>query len=221
MAKIRNENFITIQGWMVNELKLKNNELIIYALIYGFSQDNEQSFSGSLQYIADWTNSTKQGVSKAIKRLIEKGLIEKKDIMINGVKFCEYRATKFNGGMQQSCTNNILDNIDNNILDNIDNINTADKEKPVKEKPVKHKYGEFDHVLLTDHERDKLFNDYGEAETLGAIKFLDEYIEEKGYKSKSHNLAMRRWVFDALKKKENNKPQGRAYGMTPIDWGNM
>ena len=32
-----------------------------------------------------------------------------------------------------------------------------------------------------------------------------EYIEEKGYKSKSHNLAIRRWVLDAVKKKEPKK----------------
>ena len=36
MAKIKNENFIAIQGWMINELQLKGNDLIVYALIYGF-----------------------------------------------------------------------------------------------------------------------------------------------------------------------------------------
>lgn len=45
MAKIKNENFIAIQGFMVKELGLSGNELIAYALIYGFSQDNESEFS--------------------------------------------------------------------------------------------------------------------------------------------------------------------------------
>ena len=31
-----NNQFYIIQGWMVNELKLKGNELICYAVIYGF-----------------------------------------------------------------------------------------------------------------------------------------------------------------------------------------
>ena len=35
---IQNEKYITIQGWMVNELNLKGNSLIIYSIIYGFSQ---------------------------------------------------------------------------------------------------------------------------------------------------------------------------------------
>ena len=35
---VKSENYITIQGWMVTELKLKGNELLIYALIFGFTQ---------------------------------------------------------------------------------------------------------------------------------------------------------------------------------------
>lgn len=72
-----------------------------------------------------------------------------------------------------------------------------------KAKPEKHQYGEYKHVLLTDEERDRLFNDYGEVETLEAIKFLDECIEMKGYKYKNHNLALRKWVFRAVNEEKN------------------
>ena len=89
MSKVKNENFIAIQGWMVTELGLKGNSLLIYAIIYGFSQDGEQVFNGSLQYLADWTNSTKQGVLKSLRSLIDAGLIGKKEKNINGVKFVE------------------------------------------------------------------------------------------------------------------------------------
>lgn len=73
----------------------------------------------------------------------------------------------------------------------------------------KHKYGEYNHILLTDDELSKLQEEYGEKETSSAIKFLDEYIEMKGgYKCKSHYLAMRKWVFQALKEqKQRQKPQ--------------
>ena len=37
---VKNENYLVIQGWMITELKLKGNELLIYAIIYGFSQNN-------------------------------------------------------------------------------------------------------------------------------------------------------------------------------------
>ena len=67
--KVKRENYITIQGFMLTDLKLKGNELLIYACIYGFSQAENQVFNGSLQYLADWTNSTKQGVIKCLKSL--------------------------------------------------------------------------------------------------------------------------------------------------------
>lgn len=119
--KIKNENYVLIQGWMINELKLKGNELLIYALIYGFSQAENQTFTGSLQYLSEWTNSTKQGVIKNLKSLIDKNYIVKNERYINNVKFCEYYSTKFNGvlnkvewGIKQSLHNNI-DNNTNNI----------------------------------------------------------------------------------------------------------
>lgn len=114
-SKVQKDNYIVIQGWMIEDLKLKGNELIIYAIIYGFSQTEGQLFNGSLQYLADWTNSTKQGVSKNLKSLIEKSYIVKNDKIMNGVKFCEYYATKFNRGMQQSLIPPIQQSLTNNI----------------------------------------------------------------------------------------------------------
>lgn len=106
---------------MVDELKLKGNELLIYAIIYGFSQLENQKFTGSLKYLSMWTNSTKQGVIKCLKSLTKKKLIIKEEKIINKVKFCSYYATKFNGvvnnveyPIKQSLPNNIEYNIDNN-----------------------------------------------------------------------------------------------------------
>lgn len=139
-SKVNRDNYIVIQGWMLADLKLKGNELIVYACIYGFSQAENQVFNGSLQYLADWTNSTKQGVIKNLKSLEEKGYIVKNEKYINGVKFCEYYATKFNrelnnvaGGIKQSLTEGIKQSLPNNIpLDNQDN-NPIDKKERKKE----------------------------------------------------------------------------------------
>lgn len=135
---VKENSFITIQAFMVNDLQLKGNELLIYAIIHGFSQDGQSEFTGSLQYLADWTNSTKQGVMKALKSLMEKQLILKNETFQNNLKFCTYKVTgyetkfngvlnkvergyetKFNGGMKQSLPNNINNNITNKLEDNI------------------------------------------------------------------------------------------------------
>lgn len=74
---VKENSYLHIEAFMVNELKLKGNELLIYAIIYGSSQDGQSQFTGSLQYLADWTNSTKQGVIKCLKNLCAKKLILK------------------------------------------------------------------------------------------------------------------------------------------------
>lgn len=71
------------------------------------------------------------------------------------------------------------------------------EEEPEEEKKEKkHKYGNYKNVLLTEKEYDMLL---AEEDGEKAIEFLSEYIEMKGYKAKSHNLAIRKWVFTALK----------------------
>lgn len=136
---IKHESYINIQWRMVSELKLKWNDLLVYAIISGFSnQETDHWFHGSLQYLADRTNSTKRWVQKNLQSLIEKWLIRKVETFQNWVKFCEYYAlpfhsieqsstgygTKFVGGMEQSSTNNIS----NNIVDNKEkNINKNEK----------------------------------------------------------------------------------------------
>lgn len=141
-SKVKDENYIHIPGWAVTRLGLKGNELLVYSIIYGFSQDGQTRFTGSLQYLADWTNSTKQGCIKCLKSLVKEGYVVKYEKVVNGVKFCEYQGVKpgstvlnkvyrgikqsLTGGIKQSLPNNIdIDNIDNNI----DNKGEADKKE--------------------------------------------------------------------------------------------
>lgn len=69
-------------------------------------------------------------------------------------------------------------------------------------KAPKHKYGKYNNVLLTDDEYEKLNTEPDGGE---AIQYLSEYIEMKGYKAKSHYLAIRKWVFDAIKEMEQRR----------------
>lgn len=82
-------------------------------------------------------------------------------------------------------------------------------EKEVADK--KHRYGLYQKVLLTDREYQKLTDDYGEDTRERLINFLDQYIEEKGYKSKSHYLSIKRWVVDAVKEKDRKTTGSRGY----------
>ena len=94
-SKVRKENYIHIPGWAVCELGLKGNELLIYAIIHGFSQEENQTFRGSIRYLVDWTGSSKMTVIRALRSLETKKLIRKIERFENGVKFCEYCVTRY------------------------------------------------------------------------------------------------------------------------------
>lgn len=75
--KVDNNNYLVIQGWMIKELGLKGKELLIYACVYGFSQHRGNYFTGSLQYLADWTASSIETSRTALNKLLDKDLILK------------------------------------------------------------------------------------------------------------------------------------------------
>ena len=85
---VKPENYIVIQGFMLTDLHLKSTELLVYAVIYGFCQTEQQYFTGDLKYLAEWTNCTVRGVSKCLKSLTEKNLIS--DICDENGKRCGY-----------------------------------------------------------------------------------------------------------------------------------
>lgn len=61
-------------------------------------------------------------------------------------------------------------------------------------KEPKHKYGVYKNILLTDKELQKLKEEFDNWEEV--INYVDEAIEMKGYKYKSHYLAIRKWFKD-------------------------
>lgn len=91
MSKVRDENYFMVAGWMINRLGLKGVALQVYSIIYGFTQDGETYFTGSLQYLCDFTNASRPTVIKALKELVEGGFILKFENEMNGVKFNKYK----------------------------------------------------------------------------------------------------------------------------------
>ena len=98
---MKSNNYIVIQGWMVNELKLKGNDLILFSIIYGFSQDKNSEFTGSLNYLCESLSCTRNTAIKSIKRLLESKYIIKKQVVVSNVTFNKYSV---NDGVVQKLT---------------------------------------------------------------------------------------------------------------------
>lgn len=91
MMRVKSDNYMTIQGFMRTDLGLKGNELMIYAIIYGFSQSERQWYTGSRQYLADWTGCTARTVQTVLDKLTDEGLIVKRKGRKNGAVYCDYQ----------------------------------------------------------------------------------------------------------------------------------
>ncbi len=214
-----NNTYFLVFSWMPNQLGLKGTERDVFAIIYGFSQDGVNKFTGSLNYISSFLKVSRQSVINALASLVDKDYIIKEQSVINNVKCNSYKVNlevvkkidrvvkKFDkgsqktlqgwsknltGGSQKTLPNNIRDNIDDNIV--------------IREKPHSQKraYGEFQNVLLSDDEYDLLIEEFGNPKLL--IKRLDEYKEQSGKQYNSDYMAIRKWVVEAVKEDEAKKP---------------
>jgi predicted transcriptional regulator len=240
-------SYYTVQAWMVNDLGLQDKELLVYAIIYGFSQDGTSVYSGSARYLAEWIGCSRPTVMKVLKSLTEKKLLIKRDVNQNGVVFCTYRAVQgckdsLQGvkNLDTPCKDSLSEgvkNLDTPCKDSLQNkdryINTdnymgkymrdADaspapsEEKKENEKPVKHKHGEYNNVLLTDEEVAKLQKQFP-YDLQARIERLSEYIASTGKKYKSHYATIRAWA-NKDKAQQPARHAGRGYGAPAANIG--
>ena len=79
MGKLKDDSNFQIYGWMATKLKLKGNELLIYAIIYSFSRNDNGNgvFNASTAYLCEWTNSSRRNVIDCLSKLLDKNLIIK------------------------------------------------------------------------------------------------------------------------------------------------
>lgn len=115
---VKDGSYIVIPAFAVNELGLKGNELLMFSIVFGFSQDGESWFTGTRAYLAEWCGCSKVTVTKTLSSLCERGLLKKRVRVDSGVTLCDYAVVKkldpqaknlptsvknLNGGGKESC----------------------------------------------------------------------------------------------------------------------
>ena len=187
--------------------------------IYGFTDDDFKiliaksffiAFESGVMVVTDWNKNNWLDT----RRITETEYIDELNMLKlinNKYELATLTESKCLANAKQMLSEYSIE--ENSIEENsIYNTSTESKDSN-DDKSVKHKYGEYKKVLLTDDEYEKLKNDYVNYEEL--IKYLDEYIERKGYKAKNHYLCIKKWVIEAVenekKKKEANKTKYQNY----------
>jgi hypothetical protein len=191
------DNYLVIQGWMVSELNLSGNDLLTYALIYGFSQDGETEFTGSINYLCKWLNCSRPTAIKSLKFLTEKNLIIKNVNTINGVSFNRYKISlgvvkNLNRGSKETLLGGSKETLPNNTTINTTNNNIEmhplcfwiqNDLKNVSKLSIQ----------LTNEQAKKLLSKYDRF----AIKDILESMEnskELTKKNNSVNLTIQNWI---------------------------
>lgn len=114
----------------MRDLGLTGNELLVYAVIAGYSANGQGCYYGSISYLAELVGvhyNTAQGI---LKNLTKRGFLCKEEHLISGVKFCHYKV-KITGseiveGPQNLGTPSTKIG-DNNKKDNIPPVSLYDK----------------------------------------------------------------------------------------------
>ena len=182
-----NRNFkgiwIPAHVWLDDNINL--TEKCLLAEIDSLS-DIDGCFASN-QYFADFFGLSKDRISKLISGLRKKGYItveltykegtcevDKRIIKLNTYSYYYLGGSTHLGGIGENndyITNNY--NINNN-----NNIPKTSKKKTTKE--VRHKYGEFKNVLLSDKDLEKLKKEYGEELVEKYIKKMDAWLALNG-----------------------------------------
>ena len=81
---MKDGTFVNIQAWMINDYNLTGNKALVYAFIYGFSQDNQGCFYGSSSYIIENLKLGRSTVLDILKELEADGLLKKWQEKIDG-----------------------------------------------------------------------------------------------------------------------------------------
>lgn len=129
MYELKKEQFINIQSFMVADLGLTGNDLLVYAIIFGFSQDGENVFMGNRSYLAAWCNCSERSVQRNLNSLMNRGLIEQVCHTADNKKVY-YRAicTSDNMSLVTNCEDT-SDNMSQGLVTNCEN--TSDNMSPV------------------------------------------------------------------------------------------
>lgn len=89
-------------------------------------------------------------------------------------------------------------------------IGESDEDINVPTKPVRHKYGMYENVLLTDEDYQKLVTEFPHDYS-DRIERLSEYIASTGKKYKSHLATIRSWA-----RKETQRPVSTTKSSNPF-----
>lgn len=216
---------------MYRQLNSKQRDVMMTILLLANHESNTWEFRGDVydvqpgQFITSLdslkehcaSDVTTQNIRTALLKLEKHGFLTnestKKNRLITVVNWGVYQGydDSTNKEINRQPTNS--QQTANNQLTTNKNDKNLKNEKKDKKKEILPKISFSDSVTMTQVEYDRLVSEFGEDVTKKAIEYLTFYKAEKGYKTKSDNLTIRRWVIDAVTKRKGGGTFGKREGL--------
>ena len=205
MEKQQRSYYAIIPANVRYDKDLVPNAKLLYGEITALCNDKGYCWASN-QYFAELYGVSVLSIKRWVNSLVTKGYVYRTLTYKPNSKEVDKRILSIDGGIKidttsvQKCYDpSIKNDTDNNTSIN----NTFNNKKDVYTR--KHKYGEYQHVLLTDEEHTHLVELYGSSLD-EHIKILDEYIETSGKSYKNHSLVLQKWVHDEWIKRNKDNP---------------
>lgn len=207
---VKNKDYTVMSNTHLRDKRLSLKAVGLLSIVLSLPDDWHYTINGLVGSVKDGKDS----VESAIKELKKNGYLRVDKIYPNGnCNRIQYQYTFFEKSQEvvfQPLENQDIENqeVESQVFENPHayiNTNKQSTNKQNTKEQSKHKYGEYQHVLLTDKEHTHLLELYGSSLD-EHIKILDEYIETSGKSYKNHSLVLQKWVHDEWTKRNKNNP---------------
>lgn len=207
---IKNKDYTVMSNTHLHDKRLSLKAVGLLSIVLSLPDDWHYTVKGLVGSVKDGKDS----VESAIKELKKNGYLRVDKIYPNGnCNRIQYQYSFFEKPQEvvlQPLENQDIENqeVESQVFENPHayiNTNKQSTNKQNTKEQSKHKYGEYQHVLLTDKEHTHLVELYGSSLD-EHIKILDEYIETSGKNYKNHSLVLQKWVHDEWTKRNKDNP---------------
>jgi hypothetical protein len=193
------------QGWMIEDMELYGNELIIYSILNSVCQTPGASYYGSKEYLGKFVGSTRTAI-RVLNSLIEKGYVKKRVISGRKTEYIALAVKKKNRSSKKESDNLSVTNCHSDCdkmshqykNKYINKYIKKDRNKDPDSLPDKPNIPSLEEVKAYAVEMNLKFN---------PVKFYEYYQEKKWIKKngapvKSWKLTMCRWSDTEVDPKE-------------------
>ena len=190
-------SYFIVYDFMVDELKLGGATLLVYALIYSFTNAESECY-GSLEYIADRVGASRTTVYRSLKELTRKNYIIKgKAERIGKVSYIANRNVLFKNEntTASECNTEGFKTAPNNkeikkeIITNYHSFTQEGAKRPICY------FGPNKVVEMTLHQYTNLLRAFGISDTLRYIRILDgKILSAKPRAYKNHYKTIITWA---------------------------